>query len=694
MQILPILNSGDNKLSMNSAQSVNKGKESGFADLLKTSKLSKHSFEYSGQENAFSRVFAKMDSGSEQDINAGQKEYSRTDAARTQENISGQSFDSSNRENIAHTSGSRWDREDRQRYPGNNFEDSANRTSGDLESKEETTGISEKKGNNRDYFSTDRGKDREDPEMTNQKKEVSSEHEIRAMQDKDAQEREKLAKAVDMLQQMGVKREEIEKALKSLEDIDLEDMQDLSKLVMQLLQEKLKNADMSEQDMSFMENFLQSLGMDGEKLQKALNKLDSGKEQEFLKFLQNFLQDRKANTDIDVKKQDLMKLLQALDLSSGAEKGLRDSIEQLDNENMGRRNLTRILDRISQNLESGKEITDNKNFSLEFKNWLKNQGLTEQEINKLEQMVQKNTANSKSEKSIQQALQNLQSGNQNKKEEISQLKEAGKNNTAQGEKGALNQAETARHAGKGKSSEASFLQRVQQVKTALENGAGTNNSGSGGKEREGSSAWKEMWGKINNNSTSRGTNNLNAGQNMQDKANSTMQQILGKNSGSGKLSQNQEMRANVLKQVQNGMLKNLNQGGKELTMRLHPPHLGKLNVTLQVRNQEVSALIKSTSAEVAKMIHNQMAELKHVLEQQGLRVQKLDVQTQVPQEDASKHWFSQDEHNQGQDRREQMEKRSMRNHWLAREDEEDMAQSLQNGLLEEKNSVSAISVIA
>ncbi|MFW6415087.1 MAG: flagellar hook-length control protein FliK [Thermodesulfobacteriota bacterium] len=685
MQILPMLNPGGNKLSLDSVQSVQKSKNSGFMQ---------QSLKYSGQANAFSEVFANMNAGMEHGLNAEHQGGSRIDFSARQEDFTSRESNSCSRENIANTSRERED------YTADNAvkrEDSAyrSRTRSDAEGKESSAGISENNINNRTPASSQVQGDKDAPEIANANQKSSSGDKARAiMQEGDAQKREKLAKAIDKLQKMGVDRKEIENALKSLEEVDLQDMQDLKKLVMQLLQEKLEKADRSDLDMSFIESFLQNLGMDGEKLQKALDKLNSGKEQEFIKLLQKFLQEQKSNTDIDVKKQDLMKLLQSLDLSAERQKGIRQAMEQLDKENLDRRDLVRILDRMGQKLEGGKEVAANRDFSPEFRNWLKNQGLSEQEINKLEQMVQKNSGNSKAEKSIQQALQDLQSGNQDKREEISQLKNTAKNNSAQGEKGVLNQTEAARQSGKGKSSEGSFLQRVQQVKSALENSASANNSGSGGKEREGSSAWKEMWGKINNSSTSKGASSLNAGQNMQEKANSTMQQILDKNSGSGKLSQNQEMRANVLKQVQNGLLRNLNQGGKELTMRLHPPHLGKLNVTLQVQNQEVSALIKSSSAEVSKMIHNQMAELKHVLEQQGLRVQKLEVQTQVPQDDASKNWFTQEEHNQASDRREQKEKRSMRNHWLAREDEEDMAQSLQNGLLEEKNALSAISVIA
>ena len=804
MQILPILNAGTNKPAINSDQPAHKEASSDFSSVLKNSKFMQNSFDPSGQAEIFSNMFTQVNSAVQYDLDPGRKDFAREELV--EQDVDWDNF--STRENF--TSASQADIQERDSDARTNvnqeqknidnrseseietkFGDEANNdpvnersvASNQAENKQKTEKREQESSS--DKIAVERESDKAVQEGNAEKVEQDREG-ITAKQDKEQAEkdkiedenREKIARAIDILEKMGVKREEIEKVLQSLEDLDLQNMQDVEKIVTKLLQEKLENAE--GKDFSFIEDFLQDLGMGEEKIQQALNKLREGKEQEFVNFLQNFLQGQKGDANINVQKNDVLKLLQSLDLSAQAEKDIQQTLSSLDKDNIDSKELGNILEKISDKLDnggrSGSELKENGNFSAEFRNWLQNKGLSEQVINKLQQMVQNNITKGSSDSNIQQdirqflnsldkenidqkelnnifnkitnkldnlnqagnaiketdnfssefrnwlqnkglseqdinklqqimqnnaskgsknnniqqALQNLQAGNQENREEISQLKYSGKNSSAQEEKAFLQQ--TGKNAGKNRSSEGSFLQRVQQVKSALQSGTGTNNSGSGGQGKDGSSAWKEMWGKIK--TTSQGTNEMGAGQKMQDKANTTMQQILGKNSGSGKTSQNQEMRANVLKQVQNGMLRNLNQGGKELTMRLHPPQLGKLNVTLQVQNQEVSALIKSSSPEVAKMIQNQVAELKHVLEQQGLKVQKLEVQTQLAQEESSKNWFSQDEHNQAKDRREQREKRSMRNHWLGKEDEEDMAHSLQKSILEEKSSVSAISVIA
>ncbi len=718
MQILPILNAGTNKPVINSDQPAHKEASSDFSSVLKNSKFMQNSFDPSGQAEIFSNMFTQVNSAVQSDLDPGRKDFAREELV--EQDVDRDNF--STRENF--TSASQADIQERDSDARTNvnqeqknidnrseseietkFGDEANNdpvnersvASNQAENKQKTEKREQESSS--DKIAVERESDKAVQEGNAEKVEQDREG-ITAKQDKEQAEkdkiedenREKIARAIDILEKMGVKREEIEKVLQSLEDVDLQNMQDVEKIVTKLLQEKLENAE--GKDFSFIEDFLQDLGMGEEKIQQALNKLREGKEQEFVNFLQNFLQGQKGDANIDVQKNDVLKLLQSLDLSAQAEKDIQQTLSSLDKDNIDSKELGNILEKISDRLDnggrSGSELKESGNFSAEFRNWLQNKGLSEQEINKLQQIIQNNASKGSKNNNIQQALQNLQAGNQENREEISQLKHSGKNSSAQEEKAFLQQ--TGKNAGKNRSSEGSFLQRVQQVKSALQSGTGTNNSGSGGQDKDGSSAWKEMWGKIK--TTSQGTNEMGAGQKMQDKANTTMQQILGKNSGSGKTSQNQEMRANVLKQVQNGMLRNLNQGGKELTMRLHPPQLGKLNVTLQVQNQEVSALIKSSSPEVAKMIQNQVAELKHVLEQQGLKVQKLEVQTQLAQEESSKNWFSQDEHNQAKDRREQREKRSMRNHWLGKEDEEDMAHSLQKSILEEKSSVSAISVIA
>ncbi|MBF0480281.1 MAG: flagellar hook-length control protein FliK [Desulfovibrionaceae bacterium] len=113
-------------------------------------------------------------------------------------------------------------------------------------------------------------------------------------------------------------------------------------------------------------------------------------------------------------------------------------------------------------------------------------------------------------------------------------------------------------------------------------------------------------------------------------------------------------RAEALEQVQNGILRNLGQGTKQLTLELTPENLGKLNIVLQVRNSELTATIKSDNAETSHILNQNLAQLKDSLEQQGLTVAKLDVQTSLAENGMSSNWSGQDAHNESQTQRETM----------------------------------------
>ena len=126
--------------------------------------------------------------------------------------------------------------------------------------------------------------------------------------------------------------------------------------------------------------------------------------------------------------------------------------------------------------------------------------------------------------------------------------------------------------------------------------------------------------------------------------------------------QRPNIRQSVVDQVKGGMLKNLGQGKNELTLQLNPPDLGKMSLVLQVQNKDVLGTIKTSNPEVTRFIQQNLHTIQQGLEQQGLRVHKLDVQTQLAQEDSSQ-WFGQEGHNQAREQRQQMEQRGWLRHW-------------------------------
>ena len=106
----------------------------------------------------------------------------------------------------------------------------------------------------------------------------------------------------------------------------------------------------------------------------------------------------------------------------------------------------------------------------------------------------------------------------------------------------------------------------------------------------------------------------------------------------------------VLRQVENAFIKTLAGGVKQLTVQLSPEDLGKLSVSLQLQGKEVSAMIRAESPEAARIINENIDVIKNALENQGLKVDKLDVQTGLAGNSGDQNWFGQDQHNLARDR--------------------------------------------
>ena len=105
----------------------------------------------------------------------------------------------------------------------------------------------------------------------------------------------------------------------------------------------------------------------------------------------------------------------------------------------------------------------------------------------------------------------------------------------------------------------------------------------------------------------------------------------------------------LLSQVQEALLKDLGQGRKQLTLDLDPANLGKLQVMLQVKDKDVHATLRADDPETAKMLTAQLDTIKKSLEDQGLKVQSLEVQTGLASRQ-EQQFFSADQHNQAQER--------------------------------------------
>lgn len=114
----------------------------------------------------------------------------------------------------------------------------------------------------------------------------------------------------------------------------------------------------------------------------------------------------------------------------------------------------------------------------------------------------------------------------------------------------------------------------------------------------------------------------------------------------------QARHAEVLRQVENGAFRNLGQGNKQLVIRLDPPDLGRVSVILQVRGKELQAVLRTTHQETSHALQDQLGQLRTQLEDQGLRVSRLEVQTQLADSQTESGWHGTEQHNRFQEHRE------------------------------------------
>jgi len=102
----------------------------------------------------------------------------------------------------------------------------------------------------------------------------------------------------------------------------------------------------------------------------------------------------------------------------------------------------------------------------------------------------------------------------------------------------------------------------------------------------------------------------------------------------------------VLDQVTQAMLKDLGQGRKQLTVELDPDNLGKVQVMLQVKGKEVTAVIHAEDSGTAAMLQSNMDGLRKSLEEKGLTVQSMEVQTGLTSRQDQQASFNAEQHNQ------------------------------------------------
>ena len=109
----------------------------------------------------------------------------------------------------------------------------------------------------------------------------------------------------------------------------------------------------------------------------------------------------------------------------------------------------------------------------------------------------------------------------------------------------------------------------------------------------------------------------------------------------------------VGQQVQDGFLQAMRSNVRRLDVELHPAELGAVTLTLTMRNGEVSAQIRSEKSETAELVSQQLENIRINLEQQGFKVDKLEVGLQNQQKDLAEsndsQWQNMQQHNARQE---------------------------------------------
>lgn len=150
--------------------------------------------------------------------------------------------------------------------------------------------------------------------------------------------------------------------------------------------------------------------------------------------------------------------------------------------------------------------------------------------------------------------------------------------------------------------------------------------------------------------------------------------------------------AEVYRQVETGAFRNLGQGVKQLVIRLDPEELGQVSVILQVKGKEVQAVLRASNQEASQALGEQLSQLRTQLEAQGLKVGKLEVQTQLADSQGQSQWQGAEQHNRYQENRE-LALSAQRWRTLERMDS-GLVREVQSGIQRENLSQSGLDIFA
>ncbi len=89
-----------------------------------------------------------------------------------------------------------------------------------------------------------------------------------------------------------------------------------------------------------------------------------------------------------------------------------------------------------------------------------------------------------------------------------------------------------------------------------------------------------------------------------------------------------EVRESLWSQLQSGIISNLQPGENQVSLRLNPPKMGQIQLTLNLNGQELTVTAVASRPEVAELANQGVQQLMQALAQQGLVLSQFQVRLQ------------------------------------------------------------------
>jgi flagellar hook-length control protein FliK len=233
-------------------------------------------------------------------------------------------------------------------------------------------------------------------------------------------------------------------------------------------------------------------------------------------------------------------------------------------------------------------------------------------------------------------------------------KAAGQNLSGQGVDGQSGGSQPAGHTAAKTAAAAPQVGLGSQTAENGANGTGQQTGGFSGQTGQ-EAVWGELLSKVRAERTTGQASTASVGATASNPTMAAMDAITGSGAGKTAKAFDPALAARAARQVESGILRTVGQDAKQLTLNLSPDELGKLSVTVTVKDKEVKAVIKADNADTAAMLSDQAAKIKQTLEDQGFKVTKLEVQTGIAR-DNQNAWQNPEQHNEAWAQREALER--------------------------------------